>query len=608
MVFDEYGKNEIIMRYDDPTNLVDLFENMAKKYPNNLLFGEKDIKGEYQWITYNETKKRIDNTRGGLANLGFLSKGDCIGIIADNRKEWAICCFATYGLECCWVPMYEKELTQTWKYIINDSSMKILFVSNRDVYNKINSFRDEMPSLQKIIIIDDDSEESLSYLEKVGAEHPIEAKRPAIKEIAVIIYTSGTTGDPKGVLLTHGNLTSNAQAGYNVYTELNETSRGLSILPWAHSYAQTAELYNFIQFGGSIGITSIDTLAADLVKANPTHLMCVPRVFYKVYDGIHAKMDEEGGMVKKLFYMAKEAAKKKRETGKAGLKFKLLDKVVFGKVRARFGNRMVGSLTASAKTEIEVANFFYDIGLPIYDCYGLTETSPAITMNTPHSHRLGSVGKPVEKVKVIIDQSVVEKGAEDGEILVFGPNVMKGYHKKPEQTAAIMIEDEMGNKGIRTGDRGKFDQDGFLFITGRIKSEYKLLNGKYVHPAAIEEYVKLIPWVANAMIYGDGKPYNVGLIVPDFVTLRKYIKAKKIEFSDEDLNNQKKLVEFMKQDIQEHLKGKFGGYEIPRKFHYLNEDFTLENGTLTQTLKLKRNKVMEKYQGIINSLYEEDAM
>ena len=607
MTKEEYGTNKIIMRYDDPTNLVDLFENSAKKFGDHLCIGEKDKNGDYQWITYKEMGDRIDNVRGGLASLNILKKDDSIGIIADNRSEWAILAFATYGLNCRWIPMYEKELLQTWKYIIEDSSIKVLFVSRKTIYDKVKHFIDEIPQLEQIYMIEGDGEKTMGHLEKVGKKAPVESIKPDIHDIAGLIYTSGTTGDPKGVLLSHGNFTSNCQAGYRIYPDLTENARALSILPWAHSYAQTAELNNFLQFGGSIGITSVDTMSADLQKANPTHLMCVPRLFNKIYDGIHKVMEEEGGMKKKLFDAAKSAAQKKRETGKASLKFKVLDKLVFSKVRARFGTRMIESLTASAKTEMEIANFFYDIGLPIYDCYGMTETSPAITMNTKSAHKLGSVGKPIEKVKVVIDKSVVEEGAEDGEIIVYGPNVMQGYHNKPEQTAAIMLEDENGNKGVRTGDRGKIDKDGFLFITGRIKNEYKLLNGKYVHPASIEQYIKLLPWVVNVMLYGDGRAYNVCLLVLDRDYLAHYKNQEKLSEDVESLANSKKIQEMVIEEIKSHMKGKFGGYEIPRKFQFLSEDFTLENGMLTQTMKLKRKNVLQRYQSMINTMYDTDA-
>jgi long-chain acyl-CoA synthetase len=605
MTLQEFGKNIAVMRYDEPDNLLDLFETSVKKYPTGRYIGEKNAEGIYRWHTYREVGERVANLRGGLDSLRLLEKGDRVGIIANNRTEWAICAYAIYGLECSWVPMYEKELFHTWKYIIRDSGIKILFVSTDAIYNKVKCLIEEIPTLKKIFVIEGDDEHSMMALEAIGKENPVPSKKSAHNDTAILIYTSGTTGDPKGVLLSHGNITSNVQAGLSVFPEMNNTCRALSILPWAHSYAHTAELTTFTMVGASIGITTVDTIGDDLVKVKPTHLICVPRLFNKIYAGIHSKMEEEGGIAKKLFYMAKDAAEVKRRTGKTGLKLKLLDKMVFGKIRKRFGGHLRNSLTASARTDTEVADFFLDIGLPIYDCYGLTETSPAITMNCPEAHRLGSVGKPIEKVKVVIDQSVVEKDSQDGEILAFGPNVMQGYHNKPEQTDAIMVEDENGIKGIRTGDRGKLDEEGYLFITGRIKSAFKLSNGKYVHPENIEQSIKLIPWVANVMLFGDGKPYTVCLIVPDMEMARGYANELDLTVSPEDLIQQKDVQNLISKEIRAHLKGTFGGYEIPRKFIFVTEDFTLENRMLTQTLKLKRRNVLKKYGAQIESLYNE---
>jgi long-chain acyl-CoA synthetase len=273
---------------------------------------------------------------------------------------------------------------------------------------------------------------------------------------------------------------------------------------------------------------------------------------------------------------------------------------VFEKIRQRFGGRLEGALTGSATMNTEVAQFFFDIGIPVYDCYGLTETSPAVTMNCPASYRLGSVGQTVERVKVVIDKSVVEPEAQDGEIIVYGPNVMQGYHNKPDDTKAVMTDDG----GFRTGDRGKFDKDGFLFITGRIKEQYKLENGKYVFPAAIEEDIKLMPSVANAFIYGEGKPYNVCLVYPDFSFLAGYAREHNIPDIPKEMASDSHIREYLINEINAALKGRYGGYEIPKKFIFLTEDFTLENGMLTQTMKVKRNVVVDRYRGDLEALYK----
>jgi long-chain acyl-CoA synthetase len=247
----------------------------------------------------------------------------------------------------------------------------------------------------------------------------------------------------------------------------------------------------------------------------------------------------------------------------------------------------------------DIAYFFSDLGIPTYDCYGLTETSPAATMNRPGKYKIGTVGAAIPNVRIEIDNSVVDQGADDGEIIVYGPNVMKGYHNKPEATAEVMTPDG----GFRTGDRGKLDDEGFLKVTGRIKEQYKLLNGKYVFPSSIEEEIKLIPLVSNAMIYGEGREFNICLVVPDFEVLSKYAKENGLSTEPAALVADDSVREMIKNQVVEALKGSYGSYEIPKKFVFLTEDFRLENGMLTQTLKLKRRVVVDEFSGEIEAQY-----
>lgn len=592
--------------YEKPDNLVDWYESSFKRFADNTLFLVKTEKNPLHPITYKEIGTRIDNLRGALAHLG-LKKGESVGIISKNRPEWVVIEVAAYGCGARYIPMYEKELYETWKYIIKDGNVKFLFVPNEEIYKRVKGLVDEIPTLEKIFIIDAEGENSLTALEKLGESHPVESIKPLFSDTAVIIYTSGTTGEPKGVELTHGNLTYCSRAGYNIYPELNETKIALTMLPWAHSYAISGELHNWVNFGGAMGfMEDVSTLPDDLKRVRPHYLISVPRVFNKVYNGIHTKMDDAGGLKKKLFTAACATAKKKRELEQQGkwspgvtIRFFILDKLVFSKVREGLGGRLEGSLTASAATNVEIANFFYDIGTPIYDCYGLTETSPAVTMNCREAHRLGSLGKVLAPQRVVIDKSATGEDADDGEIIVYGPNVMKGYHNKPEETAKVFTPDG----GFRTGDRGRFDKDGYLYITGRIKEQYKLENGKYVFPAAIEEEIKLLSTVANAMVYGDGKEYNVCLIFPDFEYLTRFAAEHKLSNVPEELVTSQKFIDMMTEQITTHLRKTFGGYEIPKKFYFITEDFTLDNGMLTQTMKLKRRNVVQHYEKEIMSMY-----
>lgn len=597
----------LIWKDNDYRNLVHLSETASKRFAKNRLFGTKNNEGVYEWVTYEQVAERTQNFCAGLKSLG-VGKGDKVAIISKNRTEWCIAEIATLALNAIYVPMYEKELTSIWKYIINDSQAKVLIVSTKSILDQIKSFANEIPSVHHFIIIDGDGENSMNHLESYGKEHPIsEITEPEPKDIAVILYTSGTTGQPKGVMLSHGNLCFAAQAGYHIYPNLNEQTVGFSHLPWAHSYAISAELHNGCQFGGSIAfMDTLDTLAEDMQKVKPTVLISVPRVFNVIYEKVYRTMHEEGGIKLKLFNMAIAEAKKKFLTGKSGLKFKLLDKIVINQIKAKFGGRLQMALTASAKMNEEIALFFYSIGIPTYDCYGMTETSPVITMNAPGAYKFGSVGKPVEKTRVVIDRSAIDdKDSDDGEIICYGPQVMQGYLNKPEELAKILTSDG----GIRTGDRGKIDEEGYLFITGRIKEQYKLLNGKYVFPGSIEEDIKLLPYVANAFVYGDNKEYNVCLIVPNFDSIKNWAEEMKIEVDPKELiagvaksgNVLKKLIS---DEISKHLAKKYAKYEIPQKYLFMAEDFTLENGLLTQTLKLKRKEVYKKYKEDIEKLYE----
>lgn len=581
--------------YDPPTNLVDLWETSAASHADRPLFGTRGPDGFFQWTRYGDVDRRIRALRGGLAGLG-IGAGDAVGIIANNRPEWAIAAFATYGLLGRFVPMYEAELPAVWRYILKDAEVKVLLAAGPHVVEMLGDVSD-LPALRKVIVIDGPGDDSLAALERAGSEHPVEPLRPGPTDVAALIYTSGTTGEPKGVLLTHGNFTSNAQGGYHLYPFLAADDRSLSILPWAHVYGQTAELYNFIGFGGSIGIAGGPaSVANDMREVRPTYLITVPRVFNRIYDVVWSTVREKGGLTLKLFQAAVNAAREKRETGHAGLKFMLLDRLVLQKVRDRFGGRLGGALSGSAKMNIEIAQFFFDIGVPVYDCYGLTETSPACTMNCPAAYKLGTVGRCIEKVSLKIDTSRVDDGSGEGEIIVYGPNVMLGYHRKPEATAEVMTEDG----GFRTGDRGWVDADGYLHITGRFKEQYKLENGKYVFPAAIEEEIKLIPYVLNCMVFGEGRAYNECLVVPDLVRMRQHARELGLSVDpdwlfksgDEAGRAVRRLVGL---DIANHLRGRFATYEIPRRFHFVQEDFTVANGLLTQTLKLKRRAVVERF-------------
>lgn len=588
-----------------PYNLVELFENGVGKYKKNKLFGTKNrTKTGYDWVTYEEVAKRVGKLRGGLAQIG-VGKGDGVGIIANNRVEWAVAAYATYGRVARFIPMYEAELTRIMKYIITDSAVKVLLVSKPEIFEKVKDFPKEIETLEKIYLIEGKGEGTLAELEALGERHPVESLHPDGSDIAGLVYTSGTTGNPKGVLLSHLNLASNTIAAYNCNPEdLMPHDRTLSFLPWAHSFGQTAELHLLVHSGGSTGFAESPlTIVDDLALVKPTNLVAVPRIFNKVYDSLHQKMKEQGGLAKTLFDMGLGSAKVKRESNGGGgfindLKLKIADKIVFNKIRDKFGGRLKMALSSSAALNVEVANFFHDIGIELYEAWGMTELSPAHTVNTPKYNRPGSVGKPILGCSVKIDKTLTGENSKDGEIIAYGPNVMVGYHNLPDKTAEVIREDG----GMASGDRGWVDEDGFLYITGRIKEQYKLENGKYVFPVALEESIKLSSSIENCMVEGANKRYNVALVVPDFAALVGWAEENGLPSNPSDLVKEKKLEEHILDEIKKTC-SEFAGYEVPKKVILISEPFTPENGILTQTLKLKRREVMKRYGDDMDKLY-----
>ena len=589
-----------------PDNVPEIVDQSVSKFSQRPFLGTKNKKlKQFDWITYADFGKRVDNVRSGLSRLG-IQKDEAVGIISNNSTDWAVCFFATSGLGARFVPMYEAELAQVWKYIINDAKIKVLFITKKEIYAKIKDSLSSIPTLQKVIIMEGDGPDTLSDLEKKGASQKVKAIYPDHSSICILIYTSGTTGDPKGVLLSHGNITSNAHAVTECFPEINENDTSLSILPWAHVFG-LGELVVYCLLGGSTGLAeSASTIPEDLSLVKPTFMVAVPRVFNKVYDGLWTKMNEEGGLARKLFVMGVESAKKKRELAAQGksslstnLKFKIADAIVFKKIRERLGGRLTGVMTGSAAMNPDISHFFWDMGIPLYDAYGLTETSPGATMNRRAKYKIGSVGPVMGMCRIVIDKSIVGSEATDGEIIIYGPNVMQGYHNKPEATQAVMTSDG----GFRTGDRGRLDEEGFLFITGRIKEQFKLENGKYVFPAAIEEDIKLNHYIENAMIYGEGREYNICLVIPDFIALDKWAEKNKLSKDHAELLNREETKKFLENEIISTLKSKYGSYEVPKKFLFIDQAFTIENGMLTQTMKLKRRVVFDKYMDQINKLY-----
>jgi len=586
-------------------NLVDMFEKSTEKYADNNLFGVKKD-GRYQWLSYREIREQVDAFRGGLASLG-VEKGDTVAIISNNRPEWAIGAYATYSVGARWVPMYEAQLKKDWYYIANDSGAKVLIVPDDETHAKVESFLEEIETLEHIVTISGERGDRWADLIEKGQETEVPSVQPDPDDICGLIYTSGTTGNPKGVLLSHRNLTSNVNAVHEVFP-MDESDSSLSFLPWAHSFGQTAELHCMLSYGAALGLAeSVQTIIENIAEVRPTLLFSVPRIFNRIYDAVHKKMAAEGGLKKKLFDKTLDVAQKRRKLADQGrssalldIQFKVLDKLVGQKIRDRFGGRLRYAFSGGAALSTEVGEFIDDLGITVYEGYGLTETSPIVSCNRPGARKIGSIGKPIPGVQVkIAPIDIAPEG--QGEIVVYGPNVMKGYHGLPEANAKVFTDDG----GFRTGDMGRIDDDGFVWITGRVKEQYKLENGKYVVPSPLEEKLKLSGFIANCMIDGTNRPYNIAVIVPDMESLRDWADAEGISYdSDDDLIEKEPVSALIETEIQKYSTD-WKGYERPRKFVLTAEDFTVENGMLTPSMKIKRRNVLEEYGDAIDALYKE---
>lgn len=580
-------------------NLVDVYHNSIKTYPDRELFGTKQ-NGQWNWLSYLDFGKKVDKFRAALADLG-LTKGDRLALIANNRVEWAVTAWACIGLGIVYVPMYEQQNAKEWEFIIKDSGAKAVVGATDKIVEKIKGF-ESLQSVVTILISFDPATKTdgrvKSYTELMETAKKGPTASLNAEDTACFIYTSGTTGNPKGVVLSHGNLATNI-AAIHTKMPMRSTDRTLSFLPWAHVLGQTCELYGVFSLGGSLAICEgVDKLLENLAEVRPTILVSVPRVFNKLYVAVQKTISSKPGFVQKLVSVALETRRKQRDGEEVGigegLVTSLADKLVFEKVRARFGGRLEYAFSGGAALSKDVAEFIDSIGVTVYEGYGLTETSPIVSANSPSGRKIGSIGKVFPGISVMT--------TDDGELCVSGPNVMKGYHDRPEENAAVFFEKD-GKKWFRTGDMARIDPDGFIWIIGRIKEQYKLENGKYVVPTPLEERLKLSPFVANIFVYGDNRPFNVALAVPNFDAVQSWGAENGVSETDpKKLIANPKVRALFQAELDEWGKA-FKGFEGIKDFDLIPEDFTTENGMLTPSLKLKRRKVVEEYQGVLDALY-----
>ena len=586
-------------RYQD---LVSLLSDSLSRHASRPLFGTKKD-GRWGWITYAEFGRRVDECRAGLALVG-VGPGDRVAVIANNRVEWAVAAYATYGLGAAYVPMYEAQQEKEWQYILGDCGAKVVFGATSAIAQKLEAMKPALPALAHVVCFDAPASEAGSFqaLLASGAKsaRPAEAADP--KSIAGYIYTSGTTGQPKGVLLSHANLAMNVSAALSVFP-LTPDDRSLSFLPWAHSFGQTAELHTLVGGGASMAICEgIPKIIDNLAEVQPTVLMAVPNIFNKIYDGVQKQMAAKPALIQKLFKAGMSAQGRLNKGESVGLgdrlALALAQRLIFSKIIGKFGGRLRYAMSGGAALSREVAEFVDALGIMVFEGYGLTETSPVATVNSPTARRIGSVGKPIPGVTVKLDFEA-SGSKEEGEIVVYGHNVMQGYYNRPDETAKVFTEDG----GFRTGDLGRFDADGFLFITGRIKELYKLENGKYVAPVALESKLLLSPFIAQAMVYGANRKFNVALIVPDLVNLKEWATAQGIAATDpEKLVQDEKVRAQIRREIDAQSQ-EFKGFEAIREFVLSSEEFTVANDMLTPKLSMKRRNILKRYGKEIDALY-----
>jgi long-chain acyl-CoA synthetase len=598
--------------------LVDIFQHAVRDFANRELFGVKKG-GSWTWMTYAEFGKDVDRFRGGLASLG-VARGDVVAVIANNRPEWAVGAYAVYTLGASYVPMYEAQHVKDWEFIVKDCGAKVLIVANEAILEKTKPLLDAVPSLQHIVCLaspngvagGDTRITSYKALLESGKEAPIAHPQPT--DLAGLIYTSGTTGNPKGVMLTHANLASNVSAVHEIFP-MDRTDRSLSFLPWAHSFGQVVELHALFSMGASMGIAeSVDKIIDNLQEVKPTLLMSVPRIFNKIYAGVQKQIAGKPKPIQALVKAALKATAKERAGERLSIKehmmLTLTDKLVFSKVRARFGGQLKYAFSGGAAISREVAEFVDSLGITVYEGYGLTETSPIATANCPGGRVIGSVGRAIPGTRVEIDPTPLgDKGKEapktgekqrvEGEIVLYGHNIMKGYFNRPEENSQVFTADG----GFRSGDMGYLDAFGYLFITGRIKEQYKLENGKYVVPTPLEEQFKLSPYVANVMVYGDNRPFNVALIVANVDAVKDWAAKNGVAAANvDDMLKDNRVRDLFKKEL-ERLSEEFKGFESVADFALITKDFTVENGMLTPSMKLKRRAVVAEYGKLIDELY-----
>jgi long-chain acyl-CoA synthetase len=593
----------------EPATLVDVFTRLVREHkrPDTL-----NYKRDERWIpiSSDEMLERAKNIAAGLHAIG-LHRGDRVALLSESRMEWTLTDAGCIFSGVIDVPIYPTLMPPQVRYILKDSGASALFIEGRAKFDELKEILAECPQVKQIVYFDSANMSaaeglSLAELERLGSE--FQQQNPGVLEqlaheitpddLATIIYTSGTTGEPKGVMLTHSNIVTNL-IDSSGHLSFGEHDIALSVLPLSHVFERQA-MYMYLYRGMAVYFAeSLQTIGPNLREVRPTILVGVPRIFEKIYDRIHERAAEAGKFAAMMLAwsvsVAREYAKYKLEHRPVPLFLKLkhaiASKLVFSKWHAAFGGRIRLLVSGGAALPEDLGYIYLGAGIPIIQGYGLTETSPVITTSRLDSLRVGTVGTAIPHVDIRI--------AADGEIEVRGPNVMRGYYNKPQETRAVFTEDGW----FKTGDIGTLDADGYLRITDRKKELFKTSGGKYISPQPIEQAIKGSRFVNQVVLIGAERKFPAALIVPNWEQLESYCKLKGIQIKNRsELIEHPRIIDLIERQI-DRLTPNLARYEKIKKVALLENEFTIEGGELTPTLKVKRRVVDQKYRDVIEKLY-----